>query len=82
MKRKQLTFVALAAALVVTSCQKQERLPYQNPALSPEERAQDLLSRLTLEQKAQLMQDISETIPGLGSSSRQEDLQELKFSID
>lgn len=50
--------------------------------LSPEERAQDLLSRLTLEQKAQLMQDISEAIPELGSSSRQEDLQELKFSID
>jgi len=41
-------------------------LPYQNPALSSEERAKDLLSRLTLEEKATLMCDISEAIPRLG----------------
>ena len=40
--------------------------PYQNPALSSEERAKDLLSRLTLEEKATLMCDISEAIPRLG----------------
>jgi len=41
-------------------------LPYQNPALSSEERAEDLLSRLTLKEKATLMCDISEAIPRLG----------------
>ncbi len=40
--------------------------PYQNPSLSSEERAGDLLTRLTLEEKAALMCDISEAIPRLG----------------
>jgi beta-glucosidase len=41
-------------------------LPYQNPALSPEERAEDLLGRLTLEEKVGLMGDYSEPVPRLG----------------
>jgi beta-glucosidase len=41
-------------------------LPYQNPGLSSEERAKDLISRLTLEEKATLMCDESEAIPRLG----------------
>ncbi len=40
--------------------------PYQNPNLSPDERAADLVSRLTLEQKAALMMDESPAIPELG----------------
>ena len=40
--------------------------PYQNPALSSEERARDLISRLTLEEKATLMCDQSDAIPRLG----------------
>lgn len=40
--------------------------PFQHPALSPEERAEDLLGRLTLEEKALLMQDVSPAIPRLG----------------
>ena len=43
-----------------------QKLPYQNPNLSSEERAKDLLSRLTLQEKATLMCDISEAIPRLG----------------
>lgn len=43
-----------------------QKLPYQNPALSSEERAKDLLSRLTLEEKASLMFDQSPAIPRLG----------------
>ena len=43
-----------------------ERLPYQNPELSARERAADLCSRLTLEEKAQLMLDESPPIPRLG----------------
>ncbi|MBN1892966.1 glycoside hydrolase family 3 C-terminal domain-containing protein [bacterium] len=43
-----------------------QRLPYQNPELSSEERAKDLIPRLTLEEKAALMCDISEPVPRLG----------------
>lgn len=42
------------------------QLPYQNPDLSPEKRADDLLNRLTLEEKAALMQNTSPAIPRLG----------------
>jgi beta-glucosidase len=42
------------------------QLPYQNPDLSSEARAKDLISRLTLKEKAVLMCDISEPIPRLG----------------
>ena len=40
-------------------------LPYQNAQLSAEQRADDLLSRLTLEEKTKLMMDISPAIPRL-----------------
>jgi beta-glucosidase len=55
----------LALLLSSTYCFSQE-LPYQNPHLSSEERAKDLISRLTLEEKALLMQDQSPAIPRLG----------------
>ena len=45
---------------------KEETLPYQNPELSSAERAKDLISRLTLEEKAALMCDQSDAIPRLG----------------
>ncbi|MBN1905558.1 MAG: glycoside hydrolase family 3 C-terminal domain-containing protein [Deltaproteobacteria bacterium] len=41
-------------------------LPYKNPDLSSEERAKDLILRLTLEEKAALMCDVSDAIPRLG----------------
>ena len=43
-----------------------QTLPYQNPNLSAKERAKDLCSRLTLEEKAMLMLDESPAIPRLG----------------
>lgn len=43
-----------------------QQFPYQNPALSSEARAKDLISRLTLEEKASLMFDQSPAIPRLG----------------
>ena len=43
-----------------------QNLPYQNPNLSAKERAVDLCSRLTLEEKAMLMLDESPAIPRLG----------------
>ncbi|RIJ13726.1 beta-glucosidase [Henriciella mobilis] len=41
-------------------------LPYMNPDLSPEERAKDLVSRMTLEEKASQMYDKAAAIPRLG----------------
>jgi len=43
-----------------------EQLPYQDPNLSSEVRANDLISRLTLAGKTQLMCDESKAIPHLG----------------
>ncbi len=43
-----------------------QTFPYQNPNLSAKERAADLCSRLTLEEKALLMLDESPAIPRMG----------------
>jgi len=43
-----------------------QTMPYQNPQLSSNERARDLVSRLTLSEKAALMCDISDSVPRLG----------------
>jgi len=56
--------IALFAWLALTTTA--QTLPYQNPALSARERAVDLCSRLTLEEKAQLMLDESPAIERLG----------------
>ena len=61
MKHVILTLVSLAMSLTMMA-----QYPYQNPSLSNAERAKDLLSRLTLEEKALLMCDESEAIPRLG----------------
>lgn len=58
-----MTAAIMAVAISVTA---QEKLPYQNANLSAHERAVDLCSRLTLEEKAQLMLDESPAIPRLG----------------
>src|SRR5476649_2767141 len=42
------------------------KLPYQNPSLSAEVRANDLVKRLTLKEKVTLMKDVSDAIPRLG----------------
>jgi beta-glucosidase len=43
-----------------------QEYPFQDPGLSSEERAKDLISRLTLSEKAGLMCDESEAVPRLG----------------
>src|SRR5215213_11091322 len=54
------------ALLILSTFCYSQKLPYQNPDLSSAERAKDLISRLTLEEKALLMQDQSPAIPRLG----------------
>ena len=62
--KKHLCMIALA--LGVSAGMMAQTLPYQNPNLSAKERAEDLCSRLTLEEKAQLMLDESPAIPRMG----------------
>lgn len=62
---KSFKLFALASLLFASSAWSQP-LPYQNPDLSFEERASDLCSRLTLEEKARLMMNGSPAIERLG----------------
>ena len=60
-----LTVVAFLSLSIVQGATAQT-YPYQNPQLSAQARAQDLLGRLTLQEKASLMLDESPAIPRLG----------------
>ena len=64
MKRQILSLTAILALGIGVATAQQ--YPYQNPNLSAKERAEDLCSRLTLEEKAMLMLDESPAIPRLG----------------
>lgn len=65
MKKLFLNLALIATAGVMfTACSTQE--PYKNPKLTAEERAADLVTRLTLEEKVALMQDESAAIERLG----------------
>ena len=55
------TLLTLASSTMVA-----QTLPYQNPNLTAAQRADDLLTRLTLEEKVSLMMDSSPAIPRLG----------------
>ncbi len=63
---KRLTTIIAAMAAFPLAAMAQALLPYQDPSLSFDERAADLTSRLTLEEKARLMLDISEPVERLG----------------
>lgn len=65
MNNKKQLLIALALT-VTTTVGAQQLLPYQNPQLSADERAEDLLGRLTLEEKAKLMRNGSPEIKRLG----------------
>ncbi len=60
------TCLCLMALMASAQQPAANKYPYQNPNLSAHERAVDLCSRLTLEEKASLMLDESPAIPRLG----------------
>ncbi len=62
---KKRLFIAVIAVMSGMGAISQP-YPYQNPNLTPEERAEDLCSRLTLEEKTKLMMSSSPAIPRLG----------------
>ena len=61
-KRNILLALLLGTSLAVAA----QKLPYQDSSLSAEQRAEDLLSRLTLEEKVKLMMNGSPAIDRLG----------------
>ena len=63
MKRRTVLAVMALACTIGAGAQT---LPYRNPALSAHERAVDLCSRMTLEEKAIVMMDKSKAVPRLG----------------
>lgn len=63
--KKEIIITSLAFFAVFTA-DAQQLLPYQNPNLTADERADDLLGRLTLEEKSRLMRNGSKAIDRLG----------------
>jgi len=62
MRLKTVLFILLALPIWVSG----QQYPFQDPSLSSEDRAKDLISRLTVEEKAALLCDQSDAIPRLG----------------
>ena len=61
--------IAIAAFLLIGSASYGQALgtaPYQDPNLTPEQRASDLVSRMTLEEKILQMQNVGPAVPRLG----------------
>ena len=63
------TLIILAACIILTAysakAQETSQLPYMNPKLSPEQRAADLVQRMTLEEKASQLVNQARAIPRL-----------------
>lgn len=60
-------FILFSIVLVLSSCaQKIEKYPFSNISLSSEKRIEDLLSRLTIEEKVSLMMNQNPAIERLG----------------
>lgn len=65
MKKRFLTLV-WACSFLPCALQAQQLLPYQDKSLTPSQRADDLVSRLTMKEKISLMQNNQPAIPRLG----------------
>lgn len=63
---KQLLVIFLMLSCCLTSKAQQYEYPFQNPKLSIQERVEDIIGRLTLEEKVALIQNGSEGVERLG----------------
>lgn len=63
---KTMKALVISGILMLSLFVQAQNEPYKNPSLTPTERAEDLVSRLTLEEKVSLMQDVSVAIDRLG----------------
>lgn len=59
-------FLLVLLLILVQESTMSQTLPYQNPNLTPKERAADLCGRMTIEEKAQVMLDRSKPVQRLG----------------
>ncbi len=64
--KETITLLFCSASILTTAAQK---YPFQNQSLSAEERAADLVSRMTLQEKASQMVNMADAIPRLGVPS-------------
>jgi beta-glucosidase len=69
LRLKRLLIALLWLISSVAFGQQQSKPPYLDPNLSPERRAADLVSRMTLEEKVLQMQSTAPAIPGLSVSA-------------
>ena len=66
MNRSLIFIVVLSGLFLNLNAQNAKDIPFWNTNLSFEQRAEDIVSRLTLEEKVSLMQNASPAIPRLG----------------
>jgi len=59
-------YLILVVCLWASTTVRAQQYPFQNPQLTSKERAEDLISRLTLDEKVTLMCDQSDPVPRLG----------------
>jgi len=62
----KLTLLVLPAIISFFSCKQKESFPFLNTELSVDERVQDLVSRLTLQEKVSQMSHLAPAIERLG----------------
>jgi len=59
------SLVLLISLTMISSCRKANKFPFQNPELSVEQRANDLVGRMTLDEKISQMMNAAPAIPRL-----------------
>ena len=78
---RKFVFAFCVGVMAATSSPAQDE-PYKNPDLSPQERADDLLKRLTLKEKISLMQNQSPGVERLGINKSIEREGQDRFSLE
>lgn len=66
MNNKLLFILIFIGLMIIPGCKAKYEYPFQNPDLPIDERIENLLSLLTLEEKAGMMVNSSEAVPRLG----------------